>query len=407
MEPIIIAGAGIGGLSAAIALARHGFAVRVYERVAQLREFGAGIQLGPNAFRMFERLGVQDAMEEIAFQPRAIVMMDSLTGSEICRQRLNESFQRRFGYPYRVGHRADVQKVLLQAARSYPDSLELRLGESIRSFAQTEYDVTVTLESGGTSVASALISADGLWSVVRQAILGDGPPHVSGHIAYRAVLPAAEIPGDLLSDNVEVWVGPRHHLVCYKVSGGKSLNIVAIFHSSRYLEGWDTSGDAAELNAGFADACPRVRRLLGFVQTWRMWVLCDRDPMRDWSRGRVTLLGDAAHPMLPFLSQGAAMAIEDGYVLANELAKETDDPARALRRYQTARLPRASRVQLMSRKVARVNQAPSLAARIARDLRLALQKMLNPRQHAYKIEWIYGFDVTEPQRQESAAFSAM
>ena len=262
MEPIGIAGAGIGGLSAAIALARHGLAVRVYERVTQLREAGAGIQLGPNAFRMFERLGVQHPMQDIAFEPRAIVLMDSLSGSEICRQRLEGSFQSRFGYSYRVGHRGDVQKVLLQAARSYPDLIELHLGESVRSFVQGEGEVTVTLESGATAVVSALIGADGLWSVVRQVILRDGPPRVSGHIAYRAVLSVPEISPDLLSDNVEVWVGPRHHLVCYKVSGGKSLNIVAIFHSSRYLEGWDTSGDAAELNAGFADACPRVRRLL-------------------------------------------------------------------------------------------------------------------------------------------------
>jgi salicylate hydroxylase len=177
--------------------------------------------------------------------------------------------------------------------------------------------------------------------VVRQAILGDGPPRVSGHIAYRAVLSAPDISPDLLSDNVEVWVGPGHHLVCYKVSGGKSLNIVAIFHSSRYLKGWDTSGDAAELNAGFADACPRVRRLLGLVQTWRMWVLCDRDPMPGWSRGRVTLLGDAAHPTLPYLAQGACMALEDAVSLADQVAQQTaremgeiyhaDGPAREAR----------------------------------------------------------------------------
>ena len=387
MEPVVIAGAGIGGLSAAIALARHGFAVRVYERAAQLREFGAGIQLGPNAFRMFERLGVQDAMEEIAFQPRAIVMMDSLTGSEICRQRLNESFQRRFGYPYRVGHRADVQKVLLQAARSYRDSIELRLGESIRSFVQTDSDVTVTLESGGTSVASALIGADGLWSVVRQAILGDGPPHVSGHIAYRAVLPATEIPGDLLSDNVEVWVGPRHHLVCYKVSGGKSLNIVAIFHSSRYLEGWDTSGDAAELDAGFADACPRVRRLLSFVQTWRMWVLCDRDPMRGWSRGRVTLLGDAAHPTLPYLAQGACMAFEDAVSLADRIARPSDDLPAALSEYERVRLERTASVQRTAREMGEIYHADG-QAREARNKALAAR---DPDDHEANA-WLFGTD---------------
>jgi 3-hydroxybenzoate 6-monooxygenase len=387
MEPIVIAGAGIGGLSAAIALVRHGFSVRVYERAAQLREFGAGIQLGPNAARMFKRLGVQDAMEEIAFQPRAIVMMDSITGSEICRQALNESFQRRFGYPYRVGHRADVQKVLLQAARDYPDSLELRLGESVRSFAQTEHDVTVTLESGATSIASALIGADGLWSVVRQAILGDGQPRVSGHIAYRAVLSATEVPGDLLGDDVEVWVGPRHHLVCYKVSGGKSLNIVAIFHSSRYLEGWDTSGDAAELNAGFADACPRVRRLLSFVQTWRMWVLCDRDPMRGWSRGRVTLLGDAAHPTLPYLAQGACMALEDAVSLADRIARQSDNLPAALSEYERVRLDRTASVQQTAREMGEIYHADG-QAREARNKALAAR---DPDDHEANA-WLFGTD---------------
>jgi 2-polyprenyl-6-methoxyphenol hydroxylase-like FAD-dependent oxidoreductase len=387
MEPVVIAGAGIGGLSAAISLARHGFAVTVYERVAQLREVGAGIQLGPNAFRMFERLGVQHAMQEIAFEPRAIVLMDSLSGSEICRQRLTGSFQSRFGYPYRVGHRTDVQKVLLQAARSYPDRVELRLGEGVRSFVQTERNVTVTLEGGATAVASALIGADGLWSVVRQAILGDGPPRVSGHIAYRAVLSAPDISPDLLSDNVEVWVGPRHHLVCYKVSGGNSLNIVAIFHSSRYLEGWDTSGDAAELNAGFADACSRVRRLLSFVQTWRMWVLCDRDPMRGWSRGRVTLLGDAAHPTLPYLAQGACMALEDAVSLADRIARQSDNVPAALSEYERVRLERTASVQQTAREMGEIYHADG-QAREARNKALAAR---DPDDHELNA-WLFGTD---------------
>lgn len=387
MEPIVIVGAGIGGLSTAIALARHGFDVKVYERVTQLREFGAGIQLGPTAFRMFERLGIQRAMQEIAFEPRAIVLMDSLSGSEICRQRLTGSFQSRFGYPYRVGHRADVQKVLLQAARSYPDRLELRLGEPIRSFVQNASDVTMTLGSGATAVASALIGADGLWSVVRQAILGDGAPRVSGHIAYRAVLSVTEVPQELLSDNVEVWVGPRHHLVCYKVAGGQSLNIVAIFHSSRYLEGWNTSGDAAELNAGFAEACRRVRQLLDLVQTWRMWVLCDRDPMPGWSHGRVTLLGDAAHPTLPYLAQGACMAIEDAVFLAERIAGQSDNIPAALSEYERVRLGRTRSVQETAREMGEIYHADG-QAREARNQALAAR---DPDDHAPNA-WLFGTD---------------
>jgi 3-hydroxybenzoate 6-monooxygenase len=387
MEPIGIAGAGIGGLSTAIALARHGFAVRVFERVAQLREAGAGIQLGPNAFRMFERLGIEHPMRDIAFEPRALVLMDSLSGSEICRQRLEESFQSRFGHPYRVGHRSDVQKVLLQAARSYPDLIELHLGESLRSFTQGEGEVTVTLESGTTKVVSALVGADGLWSVVRQAILRDGAPRVSGHIAYRAVLSMPDMSPDLVSDNVEVWVGPRHHLVCYKVSGGKSLNIVAIIHSSRYLEGWDTAGDPTELQAGFADACPRVRRLLGLVQTWRMWVLCDRNPMPGWTQGRVTLLGDAAHPTLPYLAQGACMALEDAASLADQIARRSNDIPTALSHYERARLERTASVQLTAREMGEIYHADG-PAREARNQALSARDADDHEPNA----WLFGTD---------------
>lgn len=387
MEPIGIAGAGIGGLSTAIALARHGFAVRVFERVAQLREAGAGIQLGPNAFRMFERLGIEHPMRDIAFEPRALVLMDSLSGSEICRQRLEESFQSRFGHPYRVGHRSDVQKVLLQAARSYPDLIELHFGESLRSFTQGEGEVTVTLESGTTKVVSALVGADGLWSVVRQAILRDGAPRVSGHIAYRAVLSMPDMSPDLVSDNVEVWVGPRHHLVCYKVSGGKSLNIVAIIHSSRYLEGWDTAGDPTELQAGFADACPRVRRLLGLVQTWRMWVLCDRNPMPGWTQGRVTLLGDAAHPTLPYLAQGACMALEDAASLADQIARRSNDIPTALSHYERARLERTASVQLTAREMGEIYHADG-PAREARNQALSARDADDHEPNA----WLFGTD---------------
>jgi 3-hydroxybenzoate 6-monooxygenase len=384
-QPIVIAGAGIGGLSAAIALARKGFAVSVYERVPQLREVGAGIQLGPNAFRVFERLGVQQAMQKISFEPGALVLMDSVSGFEICRQRLTGSFLHRFGYPYRVGHRADVQMALLDAAREYPNQIKLNLGHAVRAFEQNDVTVTVTLESGASTAASALIGADGLWSVVRQSLLRDGAPRVSGHIAYRAVLSAQDVSDDLLSDNVEVWVGPKHHLVCYKVSGGSSVNIVAIFRSSRYLEGWDSSGDVEELRAAFAEASPRARRLLDLVRTWRMWVLCDRNPARGWSQGRVTLLGDAAHPTLPYLAQGACMALEDAAALADQIARQPGSIPAALAEYEGARLERTGSVQVTAREMGEIYHAEG-EGRLVRNRALASR---DPDDHEPNA-WLFG-----------------
>jgi len=385
MGPLLIAGAGIGGLSAAVALAQRGFRVHIHERAPQIREVGAGLQLGPNGFRAFERLGIAQAMQQIAFQPGAVVLLDSLSGTEICHQELGESFLKRFGHPYQVGFRADVQRVLLEAARMYPDLIEIHLSDGICSFVESAESIVATLDSGACVSGSALIGADGLWSQTRQSIIGDGRPRVSGHIAYRAVLPVPDVPTDILTDDVQVWVGPKHHLVCYKVRGGSLFNIVAIFQSARYLEGWDSEADGAELRIGFADACPRVQRLLGHIQTWRMWVLCDRDPAHGWSVGRATLLGDAAHPMLPYLAQGACMAIEDAVCVANKLAGCHWDVATALRAYEDARFERTASVQTVAREMGELNHATG-AVRETRNRALAARDPKNHDANAWLFE---------------------
>jgi 3-hydroxybenzoate 6-monooxygenase len=394
--PVQIIGAGIGGLSAAIALARKGFAVEVHERTSAIREIGAGIQLGPNAFRAFERLGIQDAIEAITFQPNALVLLDSPSGAELCRQELGRPFVERFGHPYCVGYRADVQRVLLAAAATHGKQIALHLSDSVNEFTQDENGVT--LDSRGRRVSgSVLIGADGLWSAIRQSLIGDGRPRVSGHVAYRAVLPVSAMPSDLLTDDVQVWIGPRHHLVCYKLRAGELFNIVAIFQSTRFVADWDSEGDVRELHEGFADACPRLKQLLSSVQSWRMWPLCDRDPSPRWSVGRVTLLGDAAHPTLPYLAQGACMAIEDAVCLANCLDGRRDNLSAALGEYANLRFPRAASVQLTSREMGEINHATG-PARAARNRALAAR---DPRDYESNA-WL--FDSDGPRAADSSSF---
>ena len=384
-EPILIAGAGIGGLSAALALARRGIPSRIVERASEIREIGAGLQLGPNGFRAFERLGIAEAMDAISFKPDAIRLIDSVENVELSRQTLGAPFEARFHHPYRVGYRADVQIVLLEAVQACSDLVTIELGDGVRQIAERGDHVEVVLDSGRSLSTPLLIGADGIWSQVRGHLFGSEPPRPSGHIAYRAVLPVAEVPAALLTDDVQVWIGPGHHLVCYKLRGGSLFNIIAIVHSDREVQGWDTLGDKAELRRGFADACALVRQLVDQIDHGRMWGLCDRDPMAGWSQGRITLLGDAAHPMLPYLAQGACMAIEDAVTLADEIAASPGDTVQALARYEAARFARTASVQTAARETGVINHATG-EARERRNAFLA-----GRRADDYEsVAWLFG-----------------
>jgi salicylate hydroxylase len=348
--PVLVAGGGIGGLAAALALARRGRAVRVFEQGSEFREIGAGIQLGPNVFHMFDVLGLTDAIERYAVHPENLVMMDAITGEPVIRVPVGHpAFRERFrGYPYGVIHRGDLHAVLLEACRREP-GVTLQENKKGARFEDDGAKVVLHLESSERVEGCALVGADGLWSRVRAQLLGDGKPRVSGHIAYRAVLPRAEVPDDLWQNNVVLWAGPKTHLVHYPLRRGELYNLVAVFHSDRYEEGWDVFGDPAELHAKFAHERPEVQRLLEKINVWKMWVLCDREPIRHYSRGRVTLLGDAAHPMLQYLAQGANMAIEDAVVLAAYAGLSGWDFAKAFRWYEDARYLRNARVQTTAR----------------------------------------------------------
>jgi 2-polyprenyl-6-methoxyphenol hydroxylase-like FAD-dependent oxidoreductase len=348
-DPILIAGGGIGGVAAALAFSQKGYRVRLFEQASEFGEVGAGIQLGPNVFKMFKVLGLTDAISDLAVFPDALVMRDGPSGGEITRIPVNTpGFREKFEFPYAVIYRPDLHKILVDACRDIPE-IELLLGENVTTHRETSDGVIAVTEGGDEHHGSGLLGADGLWSRVRETIVGDGKPRVSGHIAYRAVLPIDEVPEHLRANTVTLWAGPKTHLVQYPLHRGQIMNIVAVFHSDRYEEGWNVFGETEELDQRFAGQHPDVLTLLNRIESWRMWVLCDREPVKNWVDGRVGLIGDAAHPMLQYLAQGACMAIEDAVCLATRLERRGGDFAQALLDYQADRYLRTARVQLTAR----------------------------------------------------------
>jgi len=382
--PILIAGGGIGGLAAAYALARKGFPVRVLEQAPEFREVGAGIQLGPNIFRALDRIGLSKDMLEDAWQPEAQEMRDAMTGEVITRIPLGERFLARFKEPYAVTHRADIHGVFLRACQQ-SNLISLENNQRVDDFSDNRDSVTVTLQSGERVEGRALIGCDGMWSRIREKIVGDGAPRVSGHIAYRAVLRREDVPDDLWRPDVLLWAGPRSHFVHYPLRRGTLYNLVAVFHSDRYVEGWNAEADPEELWNRFKGQRPEVLRLLERIETWRMWVLCDREPIKEWSSGRVTLLGDAAHPMLQYLAQGACMATEDAVWLAEKAGEQPDDLPAAFKAYQQQRYLRTGQVQIMARVYGEFYHARGVAA----ELRNQMLGGRSPEQSYDGIAWLY------------------
>ena len=377
----LIVGGGLGGLAAALALARQGFASHVLEQAPAFGEIGAGIQLGPNVFRMFERLGIEEAISRDAVFVDRLLMMDSLTGETVVTGDLGSAFRERFGAPYAVTHRADFHRTLLEACEA-AEAVTLETNAQVVSVEDLGDRVHARLADGGRREGALLVGADGLWSKVREYVVGDGPPNVSGHIAYRAVLPIEEVPDAVRWNAAALWAGPRNHLVHYPLRRSTLFNLVAVFHSDRYVEGWDSEGDPGELMERFAGVSSQPMSLLEKIETWRMWVLCDREPVADWSRGRVCLLGDAAHPMLQYLAQGACMAMEDAVSLADALAAD-NDIERAFRSYTKARYLRTARVQLTARMMGEIYHAEG----IRRELR---NHVLSTAELREGMAWLYG-----------------
>jgi 3-hydroxybenzoate 6-monooxygenase len=347
-ESILIVGGGLGGLTTALALARRGRSVRVLEGAPQFGAIGYGIQFGPNVFHVLDRLGLMDQVLAVADAPPAVLMMDVLSGKELARIPTGASFRARFKYPYIIVHRIDLHNVLLEACRQ-SDRIELVPDALVTGFEERGDAVAVTTADGRTFTGAALVAADGVRSLFRQNLIGDGDPRPIGYAAHRTIVPMAELTANVPRDCVALWGGPGMHVVHYPLRHNALFNIVAVFRTSTHGKKGDVASYRAEIDNTYRHAHPAARELLAMMDLDRRWQIGDRDPVRHWHKGRVVLLGDAAHAPLQSLAQGACMAIEDGLCLG-ELIHATDgDFAAAFHRFEAARLLRTARVQLDSR----------------------------------------------------------
>ncbi|GAB7386414.1 3-hydroxybenzoate 6-monooxygenase [Bacillaceae bacterium] len=343
--PFVIVGGGIGGLSAALGVAETGRSVYVLEQAPEFGEVGAGIQLAPNATAVLARFGLMDEIAKYAVFPKRLVLRDAVSGKELSALDLGDSFLQKYGHPYIVIHRADLHKVLLEACLANPRITPLT-NQVVAKVEDLGDKARVTLTDGTVYLADAVIGADGLWSKTRK-LFSDDQPVCSQYVAYRGTIPISEILAQANTnlDDVIMWIGPYLHLVQYPVRGGELYNLVNVFKSFHYKEGSDDWGTPDEIDEHFGKCCEPVRRAVSFISRQRRWPMYDREPIHNWSTGRVTLLGDAAHPMLQYMAQGGCQALEDTACLTEMLHKYGDDYAKAFSAYQQERIPRATKIQ--------------------------------------------------------------
>ena len=384
-DRLLIAGGGIGGLAAALALAQKGIPSLVLERSSRFGEIGAGIQLGPNAFHCFDRLGVGPAARGMAVYIDSLRLMDALADGEICHIDLGETFRTRFGNPYAVVHRGDLHGVLLQGCRDHA-LIDLKSGAEVTGYDQDDKGVVAKLANGETARGRALIGADGLWSNVRRQVVGDIPPRVSGHTTYRSVIPTEQMPEDLRWNAATLWAGPKCHIVHYPLSGWKVFNLVVTYHNHAPEPVAGKPVPVEEVRKGFTHVCERAQDIIRHGKDWHMWVLCDRDPVERWIDGRVALLGDAAHPMMQYMAQGACMAMEDAVCLADSLSK-TETLEAGLTAYRDRRVLRTARVQLMSRAMGDHVYHPDGPHAALRN---AMMSAKSQDQWLDTLDWLYG-----------------
>jgi salicylate hydroxylase len=350
--PRLVVGGGIGGLATALGMSRAGLEVRVVERAARFETVGAGIQFGPNATRILDGLGVLEALMPTAVLPRELVYMDALSGERITSVDLGAGFRERYGHPYVVVHRGDVQRVLLDACRE-TGLVSLETARSVVAVEDLGDCARVVFDDATACVADLVIGGDGVNSVVRTVVSQDAP-RCEGFVAYRGTIPVEEVATDAGADSMVMWVAPGIHMVQYKVSGGRLYNQVGAFRSRRFLAGERDWGTPEELDETYGRLCGAARHAASLLDREVRYPMRDRDPLAVWSRNRITLLGDAAHPMLPVLAQGGCQALEDAWVLARSVALHADDVVAALEVYEQERVPRAGLVQRQARRFADV-----------------------------------------------------
>ncbi|MYV49628.1 FAD-dependent monooxygenase [Streptomyces sp. SID2888] len=344
MAEFVIAGGGIGGLAAALSIARQGHRVEVLERNDTFAELGAGIQLAPNAFHALDRLGVGARVRAAAVQIDALRLLDARSGDSLATLPLGPEYRRRFGNPYAVVHRGDLYAPLLEACREH-EGIVLRAGVAVAGYEHTPSGVRVLPVSGMPVEADGLIGADGIRSVVRTQLVGDGPPRVSGHTIHRAVVPMDHVPPALRFDSVCLWAGPGWHFVHYPITSGRKLNLAITRDDGARVAVSAVPTDREQVLAGFPDLHDTARRLLALGRGWRTWVLCDRPAVATWTDGRVVLTGDAAHPMLQYAAQGACMALEDAVLLGDLLDRPSPGIAEQFAAFNAERRDRTARAQ--------------------------------------------------------------
>lgn len=382
---VLLVGGGIGGMAAALALARLGLSVDLLEQSATIGEIGAGLQLGPNAFAALDALGVGEAVRKGSVFTDRLVMMDAVDGAEVASVPVGEAFRARFRNPYAVSHRADLHGAIHEAVKQHP-LIRFHTSAQVEAIDIGPNSVTVATRDGRRFQADAIVGCDGVKSVVRAKLVGDAP-RVSGHVVYRAVVPTPDMPADLRWNAPVVWAGPNCHLVHYPLRHGEQYNLVVTFHS-REQETWGiTDGSKEEVLSYFDGVHARPRQLLDRPTSWRRWSTADRDPVERWSQGPATLLGDAAHPMLQYLAQGACMALEDAVTLGAAVKACDFDMTAAFKRYEAARIARTARVVLSVREMGRLYHAKG----VERLVRNSLWVERTPERFYDAVEWLYAW----------------
>ncbi|MCB1536968.1 MAG: 3-hydroxybenzoate 6-monooxygenase [Rhodoblastus sp.] len=390
---IIVVGGGIGGLAASLALVRQGFDVTVLEQAPEIGEIGAGIQLGPNAFSAFDALGVGEKARGRAVYVDEMIMHDAIDGALVGRIPTGEAFRKRFNNPYAVIHRVDIHSSLLEGAQE-TGRVEFKTSTRIERVEQDDNGVTAWDQNGVAHRGIALIAADGGKSVVRAQYVND-PPRITGHVVYRAVIDKADFPKDLQWNAASLWAGPKCHLVHYPLRGGEQYNVVVTFHSRKAEEWGVTDGSKEEVQSYFKEVCPKARQLIDLPQSWRRWATADKEPIETWTFGRVTLLGDSAHPTTQYMAQGACMALEDAVTLGEALRVNQNDIPKALQLYQACRTTRTARIVLSGREMGRIYHA----AGVERKIRNSLWKDRPVERFYDAVEWLYGWNVTKALEQ--------